>query len=196
MVACNAMNTPSHLVLNLAVLGRDRGVRLGWCIAIGAVLPDVPLFGFYLYERLWIGAPEQTIWGELYFRPAWQAVFDIVHSIPLVLLGLIVALWLRRPGMALLCASMLLHAVCDLPLHTVDAHRHFYPLSDYRFVSPVSYWDPLAHGAAAALGELIVVMAASVLLARRTTSRAARGALLGLNALTACGYVFFYWARQ
>ena len=189
------MNTPSHLVLNLAALGRNRGTRLGWFIAIGAVLPDVPLFGFYVYERLWVGAPEPTIWGELYFRPAWQALFDTVHSIPLVLLALLVASWLRRPGAALLCASMLLHDLCDLPLHTVDAHRHFYPLSDYRFVSPVSYWDPRAHGAAGALVELIAVMAASVLLARRTASRAARGALLGLNALSGCGYVLFYWTR-
>jgi len=184
------MNTPSHLVLNLAVLGRGRSARFGWLIAIGAVLPDLPLLGFYAYERLWAGLPERTIWGELYFQ--WQALFDLVHSIPLALFGLIVTAWMEQVGLALLCASMLLHDACDLPVHTVDAHRHFYPFSDYRFVSPVSYWDPHAHGAAAALVEVVIVLIASLILARRTASRPARGALLGLNLVAVTHYLLFY----
>jgi hypothetical protein len=187
------MNTPTHLVLNVAMLGRGHSGRRVWPAAIGAVFPDLPLFAFWAYQRFWVGATEQTIWSELYFRTDWQALFDAVHSIPLIAIGLVLAAALHRSGWVLFFASMLLHALCDLPLHTHDAHRHFFPFSDYRFVSPVSYWDPHAHGTAAALVELLLVGIASLIVARRTTNRLTRGALLGFNAIAATGYVLLYW---
>jgi hypothetical protein len=58
-------------------------------------------------------------------------------------------------------SSMLLHVFGDLPLHHDDAHRHFFPFSDWRFVSPVSYWDPAHHGQWAGLIELTGVVAAA-----------------------------------
>lgn len=61
----------------------------------------------------------------------------------LVLLGAYAA---RMPLLAALVISMLIHCLCDLPLHHDDGHRHFFPLSDFRFESPVSYWDPAHYG--------------------------------------------------
>ena len=47
------MNTPAHVVLNLLVLSpRDRP-RLFTPVTLGAVLPDAPMFAFYL--PLYIG---------------------------------------------------------------------------------------------------------------------------------------------
>ena len=42
--------------------------------------------------------------------------------------------------------AALLHIALDFPLHADDAHRHFWPVSDWRFFSPVSYWDPAHNG--------------------------------------------------
>jgi len=35
----------------------------------------------------------------------------------------------------------LLHLALDFPLHNDDARAHFWPATDWRFISPVSYWD-------------------------------------------------------
>ena len=50
-------------------------------VLAGAVIPDLPMFAFYLWERLVSGASEQAIWGRLYFRPGWQDFFDGFNSI-------------------------------------------------------------------------------------------------------------------
>ncbi len=52
------MNTPAHVVLNALVLGRGTG-REHWApITAGALVPDLPMFGFYLYQRAVLDAPE------------------------------------------------------------------------------------------------------------------------------------------
>lgn len=44
------------------------------------------------------------------------------------------------------CAAML-HTLCDIPLHTTDGPLLLFPLNwDWRFASPVSYWDPRYYG--------------------------------------------------
>ena len=64
---------------------------------------------------------------------------------------------------ALFALAALVHLAGDLPLHADDAHRHFWPLTDWRFHSPVSYWDRAHHGGVfsvieAALGVVLCVM--------------------------------------
>ena len=77
------MNTPAHVVLNLLVLASPRRPRLTAAIVTGALLPDAPMFVFYLWQK-WAGAPERLIWGARYFEPAWQAFFDLTNSLPLI----------------------------------------------------------------------------------------------------------------
>ena len=43
-------------------------------------------------------------------------------------------------------ASGLAHIACDFFLHHTDAHRQFWPFSDWRFRSPLSYWDSAHYG--------------------------------------------------
>jgi len=105
------------------------------------------MFGFYGYQRLIAGRSESEIWSKLYFQENWQLFFDIFNSIPLMLFLLGVSYFFGFRWGVLLSASALLHIGCDLPLHHDDAHRHLLPFSDWRFVSPVSYWDPKHYGA-------------------------------------------------
>ena len=180
------MTTPAHAALSLIVLGRSE--RNALPVALGAIAPDAPMLVFYLWERLVRGVSEGRIWSERYFDPGWQVAFDIPSSIPLLalVLGLVVLFGRRaasaapglEPGVttglrhglrtapALFVASMILHALGDLPLHREDAHRHFFPVSDWRFTSPVSYWDPDHYGGYAAVGEVVLVLAVSVFLFR------------------------------
>ena len=180
------MTTPGHAALNLLVLGRSE--RNALPVVLGAVAPDAPMLVFYVWERLVRGMSEGRIWSERYFDPGWQSVSTSEFDPALALaLGLVVLFGRRTasPGLApesgvasglrggwrtapaLFVASMILHALGDLPLHREDAHRHFFPFSDWRFTSPVSYWDPAHYGGYAALGEVLLVLAVSVFLFRR-----------------------------
>lgn len=186
------MTTPAHAILNLLVLPReDRGGRPLWLpIALGAIAPDATMFGFYAYQKLIAGTPESTIWNDLYFRPEWQVVFDIPHSWPLMALGLWMA-W-RMASAPWLCffASMMLHGLGDFLLHNDDAHRHFYPLSDYLFMSPVSYWDPQHYGQIVAPLEALLVVVGSIVLYRASESRSARSLLGVLGGLYLLGMAY------
>lgn len=185
------MNTPSHLILNLALLRRPLAPAMTWPILIGAVIPDAAMFVFYGWAR-WQGLPEQTIWGEAYYSQPWQAVFAVGNSMPLGLLGVALGFRLRRfwfgPGVGFLGASMVLHHLADLPLHHDDAHQHFWPLSSMRFISPVSYWDVDHWGRLGATIELVLVLIASAYLLPRLGSRFSKGLLGGTVALTAVAY--------
>jgi hypothetical protein len=133
----------------------------------GAIAPDLPMLGFYVYQRLVASAPDRLIWSQIYFEPVWQAFFDAFNSFPLIALMALVAWYAgSRAGLAF-CASMALHCLFDLPLHREDAHGHFFPLSSWRFMSPVSYWDVRHYGAYAATAEVLLTVAGCVSLVRR-----------------------------
>lgn len=209
------MTTPAHAALSLIILGRSE--RNALPVALGAVAPDVPMLVFYLWERLARGVSEGRIWSERYFDPGWQVVFDIPSSIPLLLLALCILLVLigrrstagpvpsagvaaaprpaRLTAWALFVASMILHALGDLPLHREDAHRHFFPFSDWRFTSPVSYWDPDHFGGYAAIGEVLLVLAVSVFLFRAYRGRG-RWIVLGVAGVYALfiGFAVLMWS--
>ena len=135
------MNTPTHAALNFLVLGRKPAAPRAW-IVLAAVLPDVPMFVFFLYEAHVRGESMERIFGEIYFQPAWQTTFDVFHSIPLfVLLGLWF-LWRRQRTGQIFAASLLLHSLVDWPTHLEDAHAYFWPIWREPLRGFVSYWDP------------------------------------------------------
>ncbi len=120
------MNTPGHAIVNLLILGRRDRRSLFAPVAFGALLPDLPMFVFYAYEKSWLKTPERVIRSEAYYDSGWQAFFDVFNSLPLLALGVLVARQLARPHAAVLFLSMMLHTVCDLALHREDAHQHFF----------------------------------------------------------------------
>ncbi|MDE2719268.1 hypothetical protein [Candidatus Palauibacter polyketidifaciens] len=209
------MTTPAHAALSLIVLGRSE--RNALPVALGAVAPDVPMLVFYAWERLVRGVSEGRIWSERYFDPGWQVVFDIPSSIPLLGIAICILLALigrrstaghipsagvaaaprpaRLTAWALFIASMIIHALGDLPLHREDAHRHFFPFSDWRFTSPVSYWDPEHYGGYAAVGEVILVLAVSIFLFRAYRGRG-RWIVAGVAGIYALfiGFAVLVWS--
>ena len=186
------VNTPAHLVVNLALLGGGaRRGRAAW-IALGALLPDLPMFGFFAWQRFVEGASAQQIWGSLYFDPQWQVFFDVFNSLPLLAVGWLLARRARRSPVELVFASAIVHALCDFGVHREDGHRHLWPLSDWRYMSPLSYWDPAYGGRIGAGLEWLLVAAASAVLWRRHPRRPVRAALVLLNAVYGAGWIGFY----
>ena len=89
---------------------------------------------------------------------------NIFNALPLIGLGAFFAWRARASTWLAFFASMAVHCVTDLLVHREDAHAHFFPLSSWRFASPVSYWDPLHYGAAVGLVELVLVFGGALVL--------------------------------
>ena len=211
------MNTQTHLLLALATLARRGHARDGAAqgrasspasveaaLLLGALLPDASLFVMWGQAKL-AGVPEERIWRELYYSDLWQGIGAMSNSLPLFALGALLA-WAAggrlvgaaarsRPLLSALLAvsaAALLHVLTDLPLHNDDGHPHFWPFSDWIFVSPVSYWDPDHHGRTWSLIELALAALLIAVLWRRYRSWRAR-LPLALAALSYAG-VALYWS--
>ena len=139
------MNTPAHLLVGTALFAQPG--RKGTYIAAlaGAMLPDLSLYVMVVVSIWGMGVPADTVFREYYYSDAWQAVFAVDNSFILWGAGFALALRLRSAPAIAFAASGLVHLALDFPLHTHDARMHFWPVSDWVFVSPVSYWDHRAH---------------------------------------------------
>ena len=168
------MHTPAHTVFNLLVLGRRSQPQLILPITIGSVLPDAPMFLFYFWEKHLMGRTERWIWSIGYHDPFWQAFFDLFNSIPLLGLVALLSLWRGRRRLLAMFGSMILHGFVDLLLHHHDSHRHFFPFSEWRFESPVSYWDPRYYGHIFAPLEFLLVLSGCLVLIMTWKLRAVR----------------------
>ena len=194
------MNTPSHAIINLAVLGQRYHAEWNWPIVLGALIPDLAMFVFYGWAKLIVGMPEAQIWDIAYYESFWQNTFDFWNSIPLALVGIGLGVGLGRQtkwhsigtAIAICCTSALLHCLADLPLHREDAHRHFWPLSNVRFESPISYWDPDHYGNIFVLFEAGLVLLLSVYVFRLIRSWWGKGALILSNIFMLAILSLFY----
>jgi len=190
------MRTPGHAVLNVALFARHAPPAVVVATVAGAVLPDLPIIWLYLQQKI-RGTPTQEIWRVHYQRPFWSNLIHGMHSLPLAAAGLAAGALLGQPVAAAFFASALLHALCDLPVHGVDAHRHFLPFSQRRFTSPLSYWEVRRHARAVTLVEWALVAAAGAWLAVGWGwSAAAIAGLLLLNLGYAAGFTRLFVAPE
>ncbi len=162
-------------------------------VLLGAVLPDLPVLAFYFVCRFILGLSDETIWKDVYYRDRWFNLFATFHSIPLTAGLCVLGVVVGTPWVALLGASMCLHNIADLPLHAKDAHRHFFPFSNYRFKSPISYWNPTHWGRVVAAGEMMLVVAGSVYLYPALITPWAKPVLVIVNVVYVVGYFAFYF---
>jgi membrane-bound metal-dependent hydrolase YbcI (DUF457 family) len=185
------MNTATHMLLGMAVFGRRAATLRTGAAALGALLPDVPSIGMVLWARWIDGSSAIEIYRDLYFSEAWQAVLAPWHSF--FLWGGVLTLGLvgRWSLVQVLAGSALLHLACDFPLHGHDAHRQFWPLSDWRFRSPVSYWNPAHYGQIVQPLELLLALGLAIVLLRRDPSRPTLVAVATLGLAYAAQFVSY-----
>jgi len=141
------MNTPAHVLLGAAVFGRAGETRLIWAAVLGALAPDASLYLMAGVSLFVLAIPPQVVFDELYFSDAWQTVFAIDNSFFLWGTLMTLGLWRRSQWLIAFAGAALLHLLLDFPLHADDGRPHFWPLSDWVFASPVSYWDSRYHAA-------------------------------------------------
>jgi membrane-bound metal-dependent hydrolase YbcI (DUF457 family) len=159
------MNTQTHIIMGAALFGRPMP-KLAVAGALGGLIPDLPMYAIILGLRA-SGYPLSEIFGKIYWEHWWQVSNAIGHSF--IVWGIVLAVSLIAKtkswsgfGIAL-SGSALLHSIVDFLCHRDDAHMHFWPLTEWRFRSPVSYWDGAHYGNyfslfEAALGVVLVVV--------------------------------------
>ena len=161
------MNTPAHLIFGLTAFGKVGAKRVTAGALAGAIIPDLSLYLLAGWELIVKGTDANHVFGTMYYSESWQAIFRVDNSFVVWGIGLSFALMLRSGWAIALCGAALLHLALDFPLHNDDARAHFWPVSNWKFVSPVSYWDGKYFGHIVGPLEIAASVACCVLLWRR-----------------------------
>ena len=166
------MMTQTHLLAAAALFARPGEPARNGGIVAGALLPDAAIYGLFAWSAL-AGVEGHAAWDRMYWSDGFQGVVSFGNSLFVWLAVLVSGFFLLRvPSLFRLAlfvffaaAAALLHLALDWPVHHSDAHAHLWPFSDWRFRSPVSYWDPRHHGQVfkfveGALGVVLVFVVA------------------------------------
>ena len=161
------MNTPTHLLVSAALLTKPNATKDNLAVVAGSLTPDLSIYVLFVWARLFAGIDERTLWSQVYWQEPWQTYSAICNSIPLYLLLLALGALINQRTLLLFAASALIHMGLDLPFHASDAHQHFWPFSDWRFHSPLSYWDGRHYGGIVSVIEICMAVVCITLLWRR-----------------------------
>lgn len=175
------MHTYAHSFFTwaLAKHGVGAGRAAGVAGAVGAALPDLPSFAatVYFWNRR-DSVPREELLDDIYFTGGFGTTGSILHAIvPVgILLGLYWALRLGRfDGRGIFLWFLLGwagHTVADFLTHVNDTRPLFWPLSDWEWASPVSYYNPRYHGREfSALEHTSILAIMAGLLVRRLRRR-------------------------
>ncbi len=180
------MNSPTHSLLAMALLSKRGHSKRNWAVFMGSVIPDIAIYLWYPYQSFIKGESGRRIWNELYFEPPMQNLIALFNSIPIYAVMFLIGFFARGRlwGKCLLVFALaaLIHMATDLPVHAHDAYRHFWPLSDWRFFSPFSYYEADHHAGWVSLIEAVIALTSIFVLWRRFPKRWVK-TLLGVLAV-------------
>ena len=165
------------MILGAAALARPGRKKVNAAAFAGSLLPDLSLYVLAIHSLFLLQIPPSVVFGELYFSDEWQSVFAIDNSVFVWLAIALAGGISRSPWLLTLGLAGLLHIAMDFPLHHDDGRQHFWPLSDWIFDSPVSYWDPAHYGNIVGIAEASLCALLSILLWKRFRSRISRIAI-------------------
>lgn len=191
--------TQTHMLVAATLLAKPGEKARNLAVIIGALIPDAAIYFLFAWSKV-KNIPERTVWNELYWQEPWQSWTAAGNSIPLYLLCLLLGLLMLRvvPGffrIGLFCwflaLAALTHIAGDFFVHVTDAHRHFWPISDWKFISSISYWNPAHHGNTFAIVEVALGLVLCAILFRRFRGFAVRCALILLALAYAAVPIYF-----
>lgn len=167
--------TQTHLLVATALLARPAEKLRNMAVVAGALIPDAAIYVLFAWSKV-AAVPERRVWDEIYWNEPWRTWTAAGNSIPFYVILLVIGVVLLRAhraafriGLVLTFVALagLTHIAGDLPFHVADAHRHFWPLSDWTFVSPISYWHPDHYGDVFSLVESALGVVLAIILFRR-----------------------------
>jgi membrane-bound metal-dependent hydrolase YbcI (DUF457 family) len=161
------MNTPAHLIFGAAAFARPDKPKVTAAAIAGSLMPDLSLYFMSAWSLFIIGNSPSYVFDTQYFSDEWQSIFAIDNSFFLWGLILMIGLWMKRDWLWAFAGSGLLHISFDFVLHNDDARQHFWPISDWLFFSPFSYWDRDHHGVLIGGMEAAIVLVLGLVLIRR-----------------------------
>lgn len=161
------MMTSTHILMGAGISSRAHFSPLYIVLAwLGGFMPDASIFGLVVFSRF--GGGDGDLWsraGGLYWQDPWQFFSAVSNSIPMWGLLCLVGLFLFRRsaglkmfgfGVLIFSSAALVHVLVDFVTHSRDAHVHFWPLSVWRFHSPISYYEKAHFGAIVSVFEAIM----------------------------------------
>lgn len=197
------MNTQTHLLVAAALFAKPGHPRRNIALIIGALLPDIAIFALFGWAVV-TGVPQGDLWGRIYFAEPMLTFTAIGNSAPLyaalALAGWAYARWRAGeplpvlPMLSVLGLAALSHLALDFPVHVEDAHPHFWPLTQWRFRSPVSYWNDNFHAQWVMVVELLIALCLLALLWRRFQARWVR-AILSLAGIAYLAVPAFWYMQ-
>lgn len=165
------MQTQTHILLALALLSKRGAPVRNWAVIAGTMATDAFIYiGFIGYVGLQ-GQSAQVFFRDTYFDPLMQFWSALSNSLPLDAALATAGFAARKTKLGRLlfvfALAGLTQSLIDFPVHADDAHRHFWPLTDWRFISPVSYWDPAHYGRIVGPLDALLGTACALILWRR-----------------------------
>ncbi|MEO0544026.1 MAG: hypothetical protein AAFY99_09450 [Pseudomonadota bacterium] len=188
------MMTQTHFLVAAALLcSPKRPAKQNAAVLLGSFAPDFAIYALFIWSKI-AGIPENELWNVIYFSEPMLTYTAIGNSAPLYAMIAILGIALVRSASAELAGThgdhiplgmsrfidpaytnvvilfglaALTHVALDFPVHADDAHPHFWPLTDWRFFSPVSYWDGRHYGNYFAPIEAILGIFLAAVLFRR-----------------------------
>lgn len=157
------MITSSHIIYSWTLAKKTEGTgrpnqKRTLAFVLGALFPDIPTYLFFLVCGLILGYSGQEMWGDMYFNSGWAIPITLTHSFILWPSLIAAATYFGWKYVQWFSLSALFHALVDFCVHTDDAYRHFWPLSDWKFHSPISYYNSAEHGQYVGAFDSIVVL--------------------------------------
>ncbi|MGB7285564.1 MAG: hypothetical protein WBC71_01405 [Salaquimonas sp.] len=163
------MNTPTHMIIGAAFFAKRDQTKSLIAAYAGGIAPDLPMLIMVTYATRIAGIPQKEVFETLFFSKAWQEVFSIDHSFFVWGVLLAIGLVLRNVPISAFAGSALAHAIVDFFTHHSDARQQFWPLTDWVFRSPVSYWDPAYFGTIMGPIEAMLVIGLAIIIVIRSS---------------------------
>lgn len=191
--------TQTHLLLAAAILAHPGRKRRNLAALLGALIPDLSIYALFALATF-AGIPQATLWSETYWSEPWQTLSKISNSAPLYATFMVFAFFLATPDdgrsrwqslPVIFSLAALIHLLTDFTVHNEDAHIHFWPLSEWRFYSPLSYWDRDHYGTFVSLFEWALGLTLATVLFSRFKNKNLRMTLLISITLYIAGPLFF-----
>jgi hypothetical protein len=173
------------MLIAASLFARPDKPALTWVAVAGGLLPDLSLYLLVFWSLGVRGESTDKVFGENYFSADWQRIFSIDNSFFVWALVIAIGLYAKREWVWVLGVACIVHVLADFPLHHDDGRAHFWPVSDWVFQSPVSYWDVNHHAGIVAPLEGLLCILLYVYLFWKFRTRRARQVLFGCLAVPA-----------